>query len=171
LKSDVENKEVLNATILDTFARAKVKAILHSFPNNYKFEKYSTFHDIKPNPECHYKAFMKIFEIFDSEELRQFSCYSIRTTFIPCGVWVETGESYSKQKATKTSKTNCKQRNKCQCWGSGININNKAFKNQGINKSLHFQDTMVTDGVDVSLIKKITLTDRKAKSATIQDKA
>lgn len=136
----------------------KVKAILKSYPNSYKFKKDSIFYDIKSNHECHYKAFMKIAERFDSEELRQFSCFPLRTTFIPC--YMTLGFKIIHYNILK-SKTALKMDNKFQTWGSVVNTNNKAFKDQEMNKSLCFQGTIETDGAGVSIIKQNTTTNRK----------
>ncbi|CEG76434.1 hypothetical protein RMATCC62417_11331 [Rhizopus microsporus] len=54
-----------------------------------------------------------------------------------------------------------KMNNKFQTWGSVVNTNNKAFKYQGMNKSVCFQGTTETDGVGASIIKQNTTTNRK----------
>jgi hypothetical protein len=84
VKSAVEKKEMPEATILGDSAREKIKSILQCYPDNCKFKKDSIFYNVKVNPECHYKAFFKITQLFDSEELRQFSCFPLRTSSIPC---------------------------------------------------------------------------------------
>ncbi|CEG77329.1 hypothetical protein RMATCC62417_12103 [Rhizopus microsporus] len=158
VKRAIEKKEIPDATILDTSARKKVKAILQSYPNNYKFKKDFIFYDVKSNPECHYKVFMKIAELFDSEGLRQFSCFPLRTTFIPCYMTLDFKIIHYNVLKNKTA---LKMDNKFQTWGSVINTNNKAFKDQGMNKSLCFQGTIETDGVGASIIKQNTATNRK----------
>ncbi|ORE02998.1 hypothetical protein BCV72DRAFT_338324 [Rhizopus microsporus var. microsporus] len=125
VKRAIEKKEIPDATILDTSARKKVKAILQSCPNNYKLKKDSTFYDIKSNPECHYKAFMKISELFDSEGLRQFSCFPVRTISIPCYMTLDFKSIHYNVLKNKTA---LKMDNKFQTWGSVVNTNNKAFK-------------------------------------------
>ncbi|PHZ09527.1 uncharacterized protein RHIMIDRAFT_240649 [Rhizopus microsporus ATCC 52813] len=59
------------------------------------------------------------------------------------------------------NKTAPKMDNKFQNWGSVVNTNNKAFKDQGMNISLCFQDTIETDGVGASIIKQNTTINRK----------
>lgn len=52
---------------------------------------------------------------------------------------------------------------KYETWGKVVGLNKKAFKNQGAYKSLHFQRTLETDGVGVSIIKQNTSTSRKSQ--------
>ncbi|KAG2193824.1 hypothetical protein INT47_004691 [Mucor saturninus] len=45
---------------------------------------------------------------------------------------------------------------KFKIWGSVVNFEKKAFKNQGVDKTLRFQGTLETNGVGVSIIKQNT---------------
>lgn len=66
VKVAVEKKELTEeSTILSDSARETIENILQDcYPQNYKFAKNSIFYDIKANPKCHFKAFMKIVEFF-----------------------------------------------------------------------------------------------------------
>ncbi|GAA5808780.1 hypothetical protein MFLAVUS_002176 [Mucor flavus] len=49
--------------------------------------------------------------------------------------------------------------------GAVVNLRNRAFKNQGFDKSVRFQGTLKTDGVDISVIKQNMDTNRKTSKA------
>lgn len=55
-----------------------------------QFQKEFHFYDVKVNLEHHYKAFMKISELFGSVKLRLFSCFPLRTAFILCYMTLDT---------------------------------------------------------------------------------
>lgn len=159
VKSVVEKKVMPEAAILGDDAEEKIKAILQCYPDAYNFTKDSIFYDVKVNPEFHYKAFMKISELFASEDLYQCVCFPLRTTFIPCYM---TLDSMIVNHHILKSKTLFKAENKSQIWREVVNINNKAFKDQGENKLLKFQGTIESDGIGMSIIKQNTTTNRKA---------
>jgi hypothetical protein len=114
------------------------------------------------NPECHYKAFFKIAQLFDSEELRQFSCFPLQTSFIPCYMALDSKVIHQNILKLKTAAPT--KENKFQTWGVVVNLKNKVFKDQGTDKSLRFQGTIETDGVGVSILKQNTDTGRKIAS-------
>ncbi|GAA5817186.1 hypothetical protein MFLAVUS_010728 [Mucor flavus] len=58
-----------------------------------------------------------------------------------------------------------KAENKLNTWGAVVNLRNKAFKNQGFDKSVRFQGTLETDGVGISVIKQNMDTNRKISKA------
>ncbi|ORE09056.1 hypothetical protein BCV72DRAFT_321325 [Rhizopus microsporus var. microsporus] len=160
-KKNVDKRAVNKALREEVYGpcnQKKSKAVLQSYLNNYKFKKDSIFYDVKSNTECHYMAFMKIAELFDSEGLRQFSCFPLRTTSIPCYMTLDFKIVHCNVLKNKTAP---KMDNKFQNWGSVVNTNNKAFKDQGMNISLCFQDTIETDGVGASIIKQNTTINRK----------
>ncbi|GAA5807736.1 hypothetical protein MFLAVUS_001111 [Mucor flavus] len=58
-----------------------------------------------------------------------------------------------------------KAENKLDTWGAVVNLRNRAFKNQGFDKSVRFQGTLETDGVGISVIKQNMYTNRKTSKA------
>ncbi|RCH99918.1 hypothetical protein CU097_014140 [Rhizopus azygosporus] len=145
VKSAVEKKVMPETEILSDYTKAKIKAILQCYPDTYDFKKDSIYYDVKANPEFHYKAFMKISELFVSEKLHQFVCFPLRTTFIPCYM---TLDSKIVNHHILKNKTELKTENKSQIWREVVNLNKKAFKDQDENKSLKFQGTIESDGID-----------------------
>ncbi|KAI8636825.1 hypothetical protein BD408DRAFT_425546 [Parasitella parasitica] len=80
----VTKKGMPNVDILNESSKSKVQTFLSAYPENYKFKMGSIFYDVKANPENHFKAFLKLAELFESVQLKQFFCFPSRTTFIPC---------------------------------------------------------------------------------------
>ncbi|KAI8646270.1 hypothetical protein BD408DRAFT_410483, partial [Parasitella parasitica] len=73
-----------NVDILNESSKPKVQTFLSAYPENYMFKMDSIFYDIKANPENHFKAIVKLAELFEAVQLKQFFCFPLRTTFIPC---------------------------------------------------------------------------------------
>lgn len=67
------------------------------------------------------------------------------------------------------NKTECKTENESQIWREVVNLNKKAFKDQGENKSLKFQGTIKSDGIGMSVIKQNTTTNRKTALPKIKN--
>ncbi|KAI7902285.1 uncharacterized protein BX663DRAFT_531307 [Cokeromyces recurvatus] len=125
VKSAIEKKVMPEAAILDDSAKTKIKTILQCYPDTYNFKKDSIFYDVNVNPECHYKAFMKISELFVSEKLRQFSCFPLRTTFIPCYM---TLDSNIIDHPILKNKTAFKMDNRSQIWGRDSESKQQGFQ-------------------------------------------
>jgi hypothetical protein len=101
--------------------------------------------------------------LFEAEQVKQFACFPLRTTFIPGYMTLDSKIiHYHVLKSKKNPKTG----SKFETWGAAVDLNKKAFKHQGFQKSLRFQGTLETDGVDVSIIKQNTDTSRKPKPNT-----
>jgi hypothetical protein len=67
-------------------------------------------------------------------------------------------------------KKNPKIGSRFEAWGAVVDLNKKAFKHQGFQKSLRFQGTLETDGVGVSIIKQNTDTSRKSPKPNTERK-
>ncbi|KAI8641942.1 hypothetical protein BD408DRAFT_417380 [Parasitella parasitica] len=80
----VAKKGMPNIDILNESSKPKVLTFLSAYLENYKFKIVSIFYDVNANPENHFKAFVKLAELFESVQLKQFFCFPLRTTFIPC---------------------------------------------------------------------------------------
>ncbi|KAG1162954.1 hypothetical protein G6F37_001678 [Rhizopus arrhizus] len=119
------------------------------------------------SPKNYFKAFFRLAELSEDEQTKQFACFPLRTTFIPCYMTLDSKIIYYH---TLKSKKNPKTGSKFETWGAVVDLNKKAFKHQGFQKSLRFQGTLETDGVDVSIIKQITDTSRKSPKPNIEKK-
>ncbi|GAA5807290.1 hypothetical protein MFLAVUS_000647 [Mucor flavus] len=91
-----------------------------------------------------------------------FACFPLRTTFIPCYM---TLDSKIIHHHILKKKSQLKAENKLDTWGAVVNLRNRAFKNQGFDKSVRFQGTLETDGVGISVIKQNMDTNRKTSKA------
>ncbi|KAI8641376.1 hypothetical protein BD408DRAFT_418170 [Parasitella parasitica] len=135
-----------NVDILNESSKPKVQTFLSAYPENYKFKMGSIFYDVKANPENHFKAFVKLAELFEAVQLKQFFCFPLRTTFIPCYMTLDNKIIHHHIIQSKKPLM------------PRINLKTKAFKNQG---SLSFKGTLETDGVGASIIKQNCDTSRK----------
>ena len=52
-------------------------------------------------------------------------------------------------------------RDKTKTWSQVVDLKKKAFKDQGIDKFLHFEETIETDRVGIFIIKQNVATTRK----------
>ncbi|KAG0752776.1 hypothetical protein G6F24_013382 [Rhizopus arrhizus] len=111
------------------------------------------------SPKNHFKAFFRLAELSEAEQTKQFACFPLRTTFIPCYM---TLNSKIIHHHVLKSKKNPKTGSKFEIWGAVVDLNKKAFKHQGFQKALRFQGTLETDGVGVSIIKQNPDTSRKS---------
>ncbi|KAG1137990.1 hypothetical protein G6F37_011372 [Rhizopus arrhizus] len=68
------------------------------------------------------------------------------------------------------NKKNTNTVSKFETWSAVVDLNKKAFKHQGFQKSLRFQGTLKTDGADVSIIKQNTDTSRKSPKPNTEKK-
>lgn len=68
----------------DRILPLKIAFILNCYPNGYRFKEQSIYFDVKASPQSYYKAFKKISGLFDMEEMRRFSRFTLRATFISC---------------------------------------------------------------------------------------
>ncbi|KAG1457056.1 hypothetical protein G6F55_006147 [Rhizopus delemar] len=127
----------------------------------------SIYYDAMASPKNHFKAFFRLAELSEDEQMKQFACFPLRTTFIPCYM---TLDSKIIHYHILKSKKNLKTGSKFETWGAVVDLNKKAFKHQGFQKSLRFQGTLETDGIGVSIIKQNTNTSRKSPKPNTEKK-
>ncbi|KAG1135445.1 hypothetical protein G6F37_012815 [Rhizopus arrhizus] len=115
------------------------------------------------SPKNHFKAFFRLAELSEAEQTKQFACFPLRATFIPCYMMLDSKIIYYH---VLKSKKNPKTGSKFETWGAIVDLNKKAYEHQGFQKPLRFQGTLETDGVDVSIIKQNTDTRNSPKPNT-----
>ncbi|KAI7904686.1 uncharacterized protein BX663DRAFT_541673 [Cokeromyces recurvatus] len=123
-----------NSDILDEKSISEIETLFSMYPTDYRFHKDSIFYDVLARPK-----------------LKEFVCFPIRTMFIPTYMTVD-----SKIVNFHILKNKKPAKDKIKTWA-------QAFKEQGLNKSLHFEGTLETDGIGVSILKQNTATTRKKK--------
>ena len=165
----ITKKEMPESALLGDQARTQVNELLSMYAVEYRFRKDSIFYDVAANPENHFKAFFKIAELSETNQMKAFACFPIRTTFIPSYM---TLDSKILNLHIIKSKKVLKANQKFESWNQVVNMEKKVFKQQGYMKSLRFQGTLETDGVGVSILKQNTDTSRnstKTKKTTKVD--
>ncbi|KAI7895167.1 uncharacterized protein EV154DRAFT_542092 [Mucor mucedo] len=96
------------------------------------------YYDSKARPVEHMRAFYELALSFIDIELPVFNCFPLRRSWIPCYTTID-------------SKILCQ--NILALWREVINLNSDAPKHQE-NGELQFRETIQTDGVGVTVIKK-----------------
>lgn len=168
VKQAVSRKKMPKVGLLDADSRKKLNDFISSYPNEYKFKEDSIYYDVVASPENHFYAFFKLAEISETEELSPFSCFPLRTSFIPCYMTLDA-------KIVNTHILNVKSApksgTKFEVWRRAVNMNKKAFKHQGFQKTIQFRGTLETDGVAVSIIKQNFDTGRKLSKKKVKKEA
>ncbi|KAG1138193.1 hypothetical protein G6F37_009653 [Rhizopus arrhizus] len=167
VKLAIAKKERPNIGLLDDQSRTQLNGFLSSYPEGYTFQKNSIYYEVMASPKNHFKAFFRLAELSEAKQMRQFACFPLRTTFIPCYMTLDSKIiHYHILKSKKKPKT----RSKFETWGAVVDLNKKAFKHQGFQKSLRFQETLETDGVGIFIIKQNTNTSRKSPKPSTEKK-
>ncbi|KAG1541487.1 hypothetical protein G6F51_007866 [Rhizopus arrhizus] len=143
VKLAIFKKEMPEAGLLDDRSRTQLNDFLSSYPEDYTFQKNSIYYDVMTSPKNHFKAFFRLAELSEAEYTKQFAYFLLHSAFIPC---------------------------KFETWGAVVDLNKKAFKHQGFQKTLQLQGTLETDGVGVSIIKQNTDAIRKSPKPNIEKK-
>ncbi|KAG1038652.1 hypothetical protein G6F43_012661 [Rhizopus delemar] len=167
VKLAIAKKEMPEVGLLDDRSRTQLNDFFSSYPEDYTFQKNSIYYDVMASPKNHFKAFFRLAELSEAEQTKQFACFPLRTTFIPCYM---TLDSKIIHHHILKSKKNLETGSKFETWGAVVNLNKKAFKHQGFQKNLRFQGTLETDGVGVSIIKQNTDTSRKSPKPNTEKK-
>ncbi|KAG1054613.1 hypothetical protein G6F43_003387 [Rhizopus delemar] len=97
-----------------------------------------------------FKAFLRLAELSEAEQTKQFACFPLRTAFIPCYMTLNSKITHSH---ILKSKKNIKTGSRFETWGA-----------------VQFQGTLETDGVGVSIIKQNTDTSRKSPKPNTEKK-
>ncbi|KAG1042688.1 hypothetical protein G6F43_011834 [Rhizopus delemar] len=153
VKLAIAKKEMPEVGLLDDQSRTQYNDFLSSYPEDYTFQKNSIYYDVMASPKNHFKAFFRLAELSEAEQTKQFACFPLRSTFIPCYM---TLDSKIIHYHILKSKTNPKIGSKFETWGA---------------VSLRYQGTLETDGVIVSIIKQNTDTSRKSPKPNTEKKA
>ncbi|KAG0950664.1 hypothetical protein G6F66_004561 [Rhizopus arrhizus] len=167
VKLAIAKKEMPEVDLLHDQSRTQLNAFLSSYSEDYTFQENSIYYDIMASPKNYFKVFFRLVELSEDEQTSQFACFPLRTTFISCCMTLDSKIIY--YHVLKTKK-NPKTGSKFETWGAVVDLNKNVFKHQGFQKSLRFQGTLETDGVDVSIIKQITDTSRKSPKPNIEKK-
>jgi hypothetical protein len=70
--------------LLDDQLRTQLNGFLSSYPEDYTFQENPIYYDVMASPKNHFKAFFRLAELSEAEQTKQFACFPLRTTFIPC---------------------------------------------------------------------------------------
>jgi hypothetical protein len=167
VKLAIAKKEMPEVGLLDDQLRTQLNGFLSSYPKDYTFQKNSIYYDVIASPENNFKAFFRLAELSESEQMKQFACFPLHTTFTPCYMTLDSKIIHYR---VLKSKKNPKTGSKFETWGAVVDLNKRAFKHQGFQKSLRFQGTLETDGVGVSIIKQNTDTSRNSLKPNIEKK-
>ncbi|KAG1457555.1 hypothetical protein G6F55_005862 [Rhizopus delemar] len=97
-----------------------------------------------------FKAFLRLAELSEAEQTKQFACFPLRTAFIPCYMTLDSKITHSH---ILKSKKNIKTGSRFETWGA-----------------VQFQGTLETDGVGVSIIKQNTDKSRKSPKPNTEKK-
>ncbi|KAG1141816.1 hypothetical protein G6F37_010423 [Rhizopus arrhizus] len=84
VKLAIVKKDMPEVGLLDDQSRTQLNGFLSSYPEDYTFQENSIYYDVMANPENHFKAFFRLAELSEAEQTKQFACFPLRTTFIPC---------------------------------------------------------------------------------------
>ncbi|KAG1641913.1 hypothetical protein G6F44_005356 [Rhizopus delemar] len=136
VKLAIAKKEMPEVGLLDDKLRTQLNGFLSSYPEDYTFQENSIYYDVMANPKNHFKAFFRLAELPEAEQMKRIQ---------------KTGSKF-------------------ETWGAVVDLNKKAFKHQGFQKSLRFQGTLETDGIGVSIIKQNTNTSRKSPKPNTEKK-
>ncbi|KAG1372153.1 hypothetical protein G6F61_011303 [Rhizopus arrhizus] len=122
------------------------------YPEDYTFQENSIYYDVMASPESHFKAFFRLAELSKAEQTKQFACFPLCTTFVPCCMTLDSKIiHYHVLKSKKNPKTG----SKFETWGA---------------VSLRFQRILETDRVVVSIIKQNADTSRKSPKPNTEKK-
>ncbi|KAI9354997.1 hypothetical protein BD770DRAFT_412005 [Pilaira anomala] len=126
-----------------------IKDIFSAYPETYKFKKDSIYYDAIANPGKHLLAYFKLAEICEANKFKLFQCFPVRKTFIPPYMTIDTMILNNHILKNSQSKLD-----KGYIWGKVLNLSSKPFKDQGLNSSIKFRGTIMTDGIGISVIKQ-----------------
>ena len=134
----VQKLDVPKVAVLDKAGVSKIKAVIDMYEKNYALQKESVFYDVHVNPDYHQKAFMKINELFESEGLAlTFSNFPLRTCYVPYYITLDAVIIH--QQILKRGRNRPTKESKFATWKIVVDLDKKAFKPQGIDKSMCFQ--------------------------------
>ncbi|KAG1140606.1 hypothetical protein G6F37_001162 [Rhizopus arrhizus] len=152
VKLAIAKKGMSEVGLLDDQSRTQLNGFLSSYPEDYTFQENSIYHDVMASPKNQFKVLFRLAELSEAEQMKQFDCFPLRTTFIPCYMTLDSKIiHYHVLKCKKNPKTG----SKFETWDA---------------VSLRFQGTLETDGVGVFIIKQNTDTSRKSPKPNTEKK-
>ncbi|KAG1396106.1 hypothetical protein G6F60_009829 [Rhizopus arrhizus] len=167
VKLAIAKKDMPEVGLLDDQSRTQLNGFLSSYTEDYAFQKNSIQYGVMASPKNHFKTFFRLAELSEAEQTKQFACFPLRATFIPCYMTLDSKIiHYHVLKSKKNPKTG----SRFETWGSVVDLNKKAFKHQGFQKSLRFQRILETNGVGVSIIKQNTDTSKNSPKPNTETK-
>ncbi|KAI9366600.1 hypothetical protein BD770DRAFT_423433 [Pilaira anomala] len=128
-----------------------IKDILSAYTETYKFKKDSIYYDAVANPGKHLLAYFKLAGICEANKFKLFQCFPVRKTFIPSYMTIDNTIILNNRilKNSQRSKLD-----KEYIWGKVLNLFSKPFKDQGLDSSMKFRGTIMTDSIGISVIKQ-----------------
>jgi hypothetical protein len=167
VKLVITKKEMPEVGLLYDQSRTQLNGFLSSYPEDYTFQENSIYYDVMASPENHFKVFFRLAELSEAEQTKQFACFPLRTTFIPCYMTLDSKIiHYHVLKSKKNPKTG----SKFGTWDAVVDQNKEAFEHQGFQKPLWFQVILETDRVVVSIINQNADTSRKLPKPNTEKK-
>lgn len=82
-------------------------------------------------PENHFNAFFELAERSKTEEMEQFTCFPLRTTFIPCYMTLDSKIVYH---FILKSNAIPKEGSKFEIWGKAVNIKKRHLNTKGFRR-------------------------------------
>lgn len=170
VKISVSRKQQPNESFLSETANDLIKSILATYPKTYTFQKSSIYYDVQASPLNHFKTFHLLGKLLQSLTLdkenntfKSFVVYPLRTSHIPAHITID---SLMMNFHILGSKKASYQKH--AVWEEILNMKYRALKKQKIDKSLCFQGTMLTDGVNVTILKQNFESGRGPKQNTLR---
>ncbi|KAI8318162.1 hypothetical protein GQ54DRAFT_281088, partial [Martensiomyces pterosporus] len=165
VKAAIKSRHWKQAGLCDE-ARAIVallEPIRSAYPESYEFAKDSIYYDAKANPDKHLKAYYQVMKICEDEKIKAKQCFPLRTSWVPGHMQIDTRILRQKFVTGKLRKQKSEAEN---LWGAVVNYNAKPFKARG---NSEFSGSIVTDGVSVSVLRKITTGKATSGSSEVND--
>ncbi|KAJ1770076.1 hypothetical protein IW140_004961 [Coemansia sp. RSA 1813] len=131
-----------------------LEPVLTAYDNDYELEEEGIYYDIKAHPKKHFKAFCRLAVLLEMNDYRSFQCFPLRKSFVPMHIEIDTrilcrsimGWSYNAKFPIETY------------WYKFFNEKSRVLRTRN---GFGFYGTIQTDGVSVSVIKKIATAKEK----------
>jgi hypothetical protein len=143
LAGNLQNVEALLGSDSDLILQ-----VFRAYPADYQFKDNSVVADLRENPYLHYLPMYKVCRLLEQKDVRSYSCFPLRRSFIPCYAHINT-------------ETLCNAilnvsldgfQNNIQPWSLVVNMEQAAFKECN---GYYFNGTVMTDGVGISIEKEL----------------
>ncbi|KAJ1724464.1 hypothetical protein LPJ61_005737, partial [Coemansia biformis] len=125
----------------------RLSPVLQSYVSDYCFSENNIYKDMRMEPLSHFKAFCALDKLLRSMKAKGFQCFPQQSSWIPGHVHIHTKVLCEQIIGRKYSSAVSAQ----NVWSEIVNTDGKAFRAR--NKRF-FWDTIMTDGISLSIIKK-----------------